>query len=389
LSLKALILVCDCAAAAALVWLLNMVALIRFRRAKEAHWTERARRLYPARVAAVISVWILPLDLALGQQLAWPSLTPHWMLAALAAWVGAVAGTYPFEREVAPWLRPRTWLRTVFANCIIRLTVWFVLLGIMILMPEQLDWRAGLLAVLFVGFYLGWCWGGLLWVSRRLGLLRPAPDRLCRIVAEVAGRMGVPVRGVWLLDLARSFAFALPYTGDLAFSARLLEQLTDEEVAAICAHEIGHLAESKLTVGTRVFVDLAWLVPWLFLNPAGRAFDGLGIGAIALGSFLTLFGARWFSRRLEKRADHAAHTNEGEAGTYARALARLYEDNLIPAVLPRRGRTHPDLYDRLLAVGVQPDFPRPAAASSNAIHGLLFCALLGILLVLSLNRVYP
>jgi hypothetical protein len=73
----------------------------------------------------------------------------------------------------------------------------------------------------------------------------------------------------------------------------------------------------------------------------------------------------------------------------ARALARLYEDNLIPAVLPGRGRTHPDLYDRLLAVGVQPDFPRPTAPSSNTVHGVLLCVLLGILTVLTLNRLYP
>ena len=58
-TLKVLILVCDCAGAAALVWLLNRVALNPFRRAKDSHWTERARVLDPARVAADFSVWIL------------------------------------------------------------------------------------------------------------------------------------------------------------------------------------------------------------------------------------------------------------------------------------------------------------------------------------------
>ncbi len=329
------------------------------------------------------------MDLALAQQLASPGLAPHWVLAGLTAWVGAVAGTYPFDREVLPWLAPRAWLRNVLTSWLIRFALWFVLVGVIVLMPAELDWRGGLLAALFVGLFVAWCWGGFLWVGRQLGLLRAAPERLRRIVADVAGRMGIPVRGVWLLEYPRSFAFALPYTGDLAFSGRLLERLPDDEVAAICAHELGHLAESKLIVGTRVFADLAWLVPWLFLKPASHAFDAVGIGAIALGSLFTLFGARWFSRHLERRADRAAHTSGGEAGTYARALARLYEDNLIPAVLPSRGRTHPDLYDRLLAVGVQPDFPRPTAPSSNTVHGVLLCVLLGILAVLTLNRLYP
>jgi hypothetical protein len=57
--LKVLILVCDCAGVTALLWLLNWVALNPFHRAKDMHWTERARALYPARVAAVFSVWIL------------------------------------------------------------------------------------------------------------------------------------------------------------------------------------------------------------------------------------------------------------------------------------------------------------------------------------------
>ena len=388
LSLKVLILVCDCAGAAALVWLLNTVALIPYRRAKDSHWTERARALYPARVAASLAIWLLPADLALGQHLAWPELTPHWALVVLAGWIGVVAGTYPFDREVWPWLAPGAWLHQVFASWLIRFAVWFVFLGTVALMPEELDWRCWLLASLFVGLFLAWCWGGLLWVGRKLGVLGPAPERLRRIVADVAGRMGVPVRGVWLLEYAGSFAFALPYTRDLAFSGRLLERFPDEEVAAICAHELGHLAESKLTVNTRVFANLAWLAPWLFLKPLVHAFDVSAIGAIALASLLMMFGTRWFSRRLEERADRIAHTNEGEAGTYARALARLYEDNLIPAVLPRR-RTHPDLYDRLLAVGVQPDFPRPARPSSWAVHSMLLLVLFGILIGLTFARLYP
>ena len=387
--MNVLILVCDCAGAAALVWLLNKAALIPFRRAKDAHWTERARVLYPARVAAGIAILFVPADLALGQQLIWPELTPHWVLVALAAWIGTIAGTYPFECEVLPWLTRRAWLRNILANWLMRFAVWFVLVGSIALMPEELDWRGWLLAALFVGLLLGWCWGGLLWVGRKLGVLRPAPERLRRIVADVASRMGVPVRGVWLLEYARSYGFALPYTGDLAFSGRLLERFSDDEVAAICAHELGHLAESKLIVNTRVFATLACLVPWLFLIPVGQAFGPAGMGAIALGSVLTMFGARRLGRRLEERADRIAHTDEGETGSYARALARLYEDNLIPAVLPRRRRTHPDLYDRLLAAGVQPDFPRPVAAKSNAVHGVLLAVLLGVLVAFTFIRLFP
>jgi hypothetical protein len=77
------------------------------------------------------------------------------------------------------------------------------------------------------------------------------------------------------------------------------------------------------------------------------------------------------SRRMEARADHGPR----DGRTYARALERVYAANLIPAVLPGRGASHPHLYDRLLAVGVTPDYPRPAAPR---VRGVLF-ALFGSL----------
>jgi hypothetical protein len=69
-------------------------------------------------------------------------------------------------------------------------------------------------------------------------------------------------------------------------------------------------------------------------------------------------------------------------------LARVYEDNLIPAVLPQTGRSHPDLYERLLAAGVQPDFPRPKPAQPNAVHGWILAMLFGVLIAVALIKTY-
>jgi Zn-dependent protease with chaperone function len=310
-------------------------------------------------------------------------------IVAVAAWLGAVAGTYPFDREVLPWLESRAWLRHVVANWLVRFPLWFVLIGIAVAMPQDLDWRGWSLAAVFAVTFFAWCWGGLIWVSQKLGALRPAPERLRRIVAETSSRMGVSVRCVWLLRSAYSLAFALPYTGELLFTERLLERHPDEEISAICAHELGHLKESKLIVVGRVLANLAWLMPWLFIKPAMHAFDPPGVVVFALVGLAMMIGNRWFVRHLEKRADLVAHSNEGETGAYARALARLYEDNLVPAVLPRRGRSHPDLYDRLLAMGVQPDFERPKPAQSNAAHVFVLLLVLGILVALRAAQLHP
>lgn len=48
--------------------------------------------------------------------------------------------------------------------------------------------------------------------------------------------------------------------------------------------------------------------------------------------------------------------------------------------------THPRLYDRILAAGVTPDFPKPAAASSMAWNGVIFSALAGIMFAVFVIR---
>ncbi len=146
--MKPFLLLADCLAAAALVWLLNWAALIPFRRAKDLHWTERARRLYPARLGASTMTLILPANLLLAQNLLWPGGSPHWALAGVAAWIGSVAGTYPFNREVLPWLTPGDWATNLAARWLIWFAVWFLVAGAAFLMPEQFGWRTALVTLL-------------------------------------------------------------------------------------------------------------------------------------------------------------------------------------------------------------------------------------------------
>jgi len=233
-----------------------------------------------------------------------------------------------------------------------------------------------------VGLWVIWSRGGFVRSGRILGLFHPAPERLRKIVADTSARMNVTFREIWLIRSPLAQAFAMPGTRKLLFTERLLELLSDDEVAAVCAHELAHLTESKTDRYSRSIQVLAFL-PWIYFNPLTHAF-GPTFGFFAFYALLfTTLGVpriyRRISRRLESRADEMAKANEGDAGTYARALAKLYADNLSPAVMPKSRATHPHLYDRLLAAGVAPDFPRPAAASSMAWHGKFFAALVGLL----------
>jgi hypothetical protein len=116
------------------------------------------------------------------------------------------------------------------------------------------------------------------------------------------------------------------------------------------------------------------------MRPAVEAFGFFGFLFLAVGVYVAQLAVRDFVHRMEKRADAMAKKHEGEsAGAYARALERLYQLSHTPAVLGGR-RTHPDLYDRLLAAGVTPDYPRPRApeAPTNTYW------LLGILAMMTL-----
>lgn len=70
---------------------------------------------------------------------------------------------------------------------------------------------------------------------------------------------------------------------------------------------------------------------------------------------------RRIGRRMEERADRLARVQEGDSAVvYARALEKIYAANLIPVVLRGKRHVHPHLYDRLVAAGVPPAYPRPA-----------------------------
>jgi hypothetical protein len=148
----------------------------------------------------------------------------------------------------------------------------------------------------------------------------------------------------------------------LAYTPELLAALDDEEIAAVTAHELAHLSESRLTLLCRLlpvflFVPVTAVRP--FVNDFGPHILAGVIAAIIVGVIL----AMRLSQGLERRADRHAKERQPQEGVYARALAKIYEANLGPVVEPGKGTTHPHLYDRLVAAGAPPDFPRPRPPS--------------------------
>ena len=179
--------------------------------------------------------------------------------------------------------------------------------------------------------------------------------------------MNIRPRSVDELGLPMANAFAFIAAGSIGATSAALAILTDDELSAVCAHELGHLSEPRWVRMTRLLVS--FVVGALIAAPAMiRATVGSFMGAGAfVGALCVPFGCLCFlwlyirlNRRMEVRADALGRQFEPAPGVYARALEKLYEINLVPVVISKR-MTHPDLYDRLVGAGAPPEYERPHA----------------------------
>jgi len=372
-------------AAGLLTALINHLGLGAWRRAGAAHWTERARLLWPVRVTAGMNIFLLPLVLNLWQQIFSPEPLLMRMANGLAALAGALLGSYPLEREIFPQLNFRNWRHQVAAGWGIRLSFLVALVMAGVLMPAAAGWGMLLVVVGYLAFHFAIQRGLVIQYLRLVKFMEPAGPRLQKIVDEAAARRQVPVRRTWQFGGLLANALAFPPTRELAFSTRLLEICMDEEIAAICAHELAHLAESKTILagrllGSLTLFPLIFIIPaWGYLGPAGIFLPGLGL--VLISKF-----THWLSQRLEKRADAAARSEQSNEGVYARALEKLYRENQIPAVNPDNKQTHPHLYDRMVAAGVTPDYPRPAKPRKMTGAGWLIIVAMGMAVGITMGQ---
>lgn len=363
-------------AAAGVTALAMVLELIPWWRARTAHWTEQARQLHPPRVAARQFEWGLPLSAALLSRALWPE--SHWALAAIGAYLGYLVGTVPLLRVLVPGLRLRLWLLYGVHRLVGRFLDWGVLVVALMLMPAT----AGLgMACIVAGYLAARILLGLgadFVIMRALGLLRPASPRLARVVAEASAATGVASPRTWEMDVPEANAFAVTSTKKLIFTRRLLVAMSDEELCALCRHELAHLAESRGALWLRLLGGSGGL-PFIFVRPVYAGYEVPGLLGLVVASFSILWLQARLSQALEKRADREALAPVESTGVYARALETLYRANLTPAVLKGAGLlSHPDLYDRMVAAGVTPAYPRPLSPRNMALSTLPLLVLLAV-----------
>jgi Zn-dependent protease with chaperone function len=346
-------------------WIGSLIALRSLGKPPPVFWIDRARLAYPARLATGRSALFLPLLLgaiAYGGGLSPRSGVGVWTIefAMVGGYLGCLWVSGATEKRIqGTAFRVEAWRFNVLRSLVARLPEWGTVLVTVPLIPGELNSHAVEILITAMAVIALATFGGSSALARWLGLMKPASPRLAAVVAEAAKRTGIQPRAAYQWKSMYANAFAFPLRKHLAVADRALEVLTDAELTSVCAHELAHLTEPTAVTMLRVGARMLFFATVIAIRPIAGSFGENGVTVAILVVLITMLMVKPMARRMEVRADAMAHAHQGDEGTYARALERLHEASLTPVVMVQQRRTHPDLYDRLLAAGVTPSYPRP------------------------------
>ncbi|MBN8993978.1 MAG: zinc metalloprotease HtpX [Rhizobiales bacterium] len=163
---------------------------------------------------------------------------------------------------------------------------------------------------------------------------RAAPD-LYGIVRELAGRAGLPMPRVYIVDNPQPNAFATgrnPAHAAVAATTGLLQLMSREEIAGVIAHELGHVKNRDtltMAIAATIGGAVSMLANFAFFfgggsrdnnNPLG--FIGVLVAAI-VAPFAAMLVQMAVSRTREYSADRASAEITGRPDWLIAALAKL------------------------------------------------------------------
>ncbi len=198
-------------------------------------------------------------------------------------------------------------------------------------------------------------------------------------VSKLAARAGIKMPEVAVYEgEPNAFATgAFRNSALVAVSTGLLQSMNQEEVEAVLAHEVAHVANGDMVTMTLIqgvvntfVVFLSRVVGYLVDKQINKDGNGQGIGyfvtsivcQIVFGILASIIVA-WFSRQREFRADAGAASYMGQPNSMISALASLgrVEPGALPESFQASGisdkpgfmalfSTHPPIEDRIAAL---------------------------------------
>jgi STE24 endopeptidase len=243
------------------------------------------------------------------------------------------------------------WLRDVTVATAISAAVTALALGSFLWLVRRAPrtwwaWSAGVAAVLVVV-------GSFLYpvvFEPAFNRFDPLPAGTLRTdLLDLADESGVPVEDVLVSDASRRTTALNAYVSGIGATRRIvlydttLDQLPDDQIESIVAHELGHVVHEDVLTGTLIgalgaaagTALLGWLLSWTpLLRRAGA--DGPGdprvvplvMFLLAAGSLLAAPVQNGVSRQVEARADLHALDLTKDPGAFVAMQRRLATTNL-------------------------------------------------------------
>lgn len=190
-------------------------------------------------------------------------------------------------------------------------------------------------------------------------------------ISAYAQTVGFKLDKIFVIDGSKRSTKANAYFSGFGSEKRvtlydtLINDLEDEEIVAVLAHEVGHykkkhiifnLVVSVLTTGVMLYVLSLFISSPLLSNALGVDIPSFHIGLVAFGmlyapiSEITGLTMNWFSRKFEYEADdYAKNTYKGEPLiTSLKKLSKNSLSNLTPhPAYVFMHYSHPTLFQRI------------------------------------------
>jgi heat shock protein HtpX len=164
-----------------------------------------------------------------------------------------------------------------------------------------------------------------------------AAPELVHLVAELAGRAGLPMPRVYIMDNPQPNAFATgrnPQNAAVAVTTGLLEMLSRDELGGVIAHELAHIKNHDtllMTITATIAGAISMLAQFgMFFGGGHRDSSGHGgmgmIGTllmVVLAPLAAMLVQMAISRTREYAADNMGARINGNPSALASALAKL------------------------------------------------------------------
>lgn len=133
-----------------------------------------------------------------------------------------------------------------------------LLTGLVLFFGYQLGGQQGLLMGLIISFAMNF---GSYWFSDKIVLsmykaketTREENPKIFSMVETLTRRIGIPMPKIYIIDLPTPNAFATGRNKDhasVALSRSISSLLTDDELSAVLAHELGHVKHSDILISS-------------------------------------------------------------------------------------------------------------------------------------------